>query len=70
MSLPLAPLQLVDAVDHFCTSRPDADGCDVDKRSLGLTLAFRAFASGERLDTTLLFSFLPRPTDEVVGAAV
>ena len=37
--------ELVSSIDHFCTARPDADGCALDQRSLKLSLAFRAFAN-------------------------
>jgi hypothetical protein len=42
--------QLVSMIDAFCSSRPDAEGCDVPERPMRLAEAFSAFAGGaERL---------------------
>ena len=46
---PNAQDELLTTIENFCTSLPDAEGCDVDQRSLALQQAFEAFANEERL---------------------
>jgi len=41
--------ELLTTIENFCSSLPEAEGCELEQRSLALRRAFDAFANEEQL---------------------